>query len=263
MPRKPRFAPPNYPLHITQRGNYRQPVFFTDEDRNRFLTLVDQHADDRRVLVHGYALMSNHFHLVVTGREDGAVSRLLQQVTGQYAQYLHGRLNRRGRLWQSRFYSCVLDAHHFLSALAYVDLNPVRARVVDCAVDSAWTSAAAHCGLAAAIPEWLELESLHSRVTTAGWRERLGQPEPRGEVAALRRATRTEVRWESRALSRNWRSSFRCGCDRCRRGLRPKSQRKRRSFLSRSRARRGLEVDCRKGGGCSISHLLLTAVARS
>ena len=130
--------------------------------------------------------------MVVTGWEDGAVSRLLQQVTGQYAQYLHGRLNRRGRLWQSRFYSCVLDAHHFLSALAYVDLNPVRARVVDCAVDSAWSSAAAHCGLAAVMPEWIELEALPSRVTPAGWQERLSQPQPRGEVAALRRATRTE-----------------------------------------------------------------------
>ena len=91
---------------------------FTEEHRNRFLTLVNEHADDRRVLVHGYALMSNHIHLVVTGREDRAVSRLLQHVTRQYAQYRHGRLNRRGRLWQSRFYSCVLDTHHFLSALA-------------------------------------------------------------------------------------------------------------------------------------------------
>ena len=62
MPRQPRFAPPNYALHITQRGNYRQPVFFTDDDRNRFLTMVNEHADDRRVLVHGYALMSNHIH---------------------------------------------------------------------------------------------------------------------------------------------------------------------------------------------------------
>ena len=144
------------------------------------------------MLVQGYALMSNHFHLVVTGREEGAVSRLLQHVTGQYAQYLHGRLNRRGRLWQSRFYSCVLDAHHFLSALAYVDLNPVRARMLDCAVDSAWSSAAAHCGLAATMPEWLELEALHGRVTPAAWRERLRQPPSRREVAALRRATRTE-----------------------------------------------------------------------
>ena len=52
--------------------------------------------------------------------------------------------------------------HHFLSALAYVGLNPVRARMVDCAVDSAWSSAAA---LAGTIPEWLEFEALHSRVT--------------------------------------------------------------------------------------------------
>ena len=52
----------------------------------------------------------------------------MQHVTEQYAQYLHRRLNRRGRLWQSRFYSCVLDAHH--TALAYVDLNAVRARMV-------------------------------------------------------------------------------------------------------------------------------------
>ena len=82
--------------------------------------------------------------------------------------------------------------HHFLSALAHVDLNPVRARMVDCAVDSACSSAAAHCGLAATMPEWLELEALHGRVTPAAWRERLLQPQSRGEVAALRRATRTE-----------------------------------------------------------------------
>ena len=109
MTRKPRFAPPHDALHITQRGNYRQPVFFTDEDRNQFLTLLNEHAHDRRVLVHGHTLMSNHVHLVVTGQEEGGVSRLMQHVTGQYAQYLHGRLNRRGRLWQSRFYSCFVE----------------------------------------------------------------------------------------------------------------------------------------------------------
>ena len=195
--------------------------------------------------------MSNHIQLVVTGREDGAVSRLLQQVTGQYAQYLHGRLNRRGRLWQSRFYSCVLDAHHFLSALAYVDPNPVRARVVDCAVDSAWSSAAAHCGLAAVMPEWIELEALHSRVTPAGWQERLkpAAATRRGGGATASDAYEVSAGRTNQALSRNWRSSFRCGCARCRRGLRPKSQRKRRSFLWRSRGKRGLEVNCRKVGG--------------
>ena len=192
MARKPRFAPPNYPLHVTQRGNYRQPVFFTDADRNQFLKLLSDHADDRRVLVHGHTLMSNHIHLVVTGREEGGVSRLMQQVTGQYAQYLHGRLNRRGRLWQSRFYSCVLDAHHFLTALAYVDLNAVRAGIVSQATDYVWSSAAAHCGLSAAPPDWLDLEALHRRVSPLVWRERLEAQQPRHEVAALRRATRAE-----------------------------------------------------------------------
>ena len=185
MSRKLRFAPPNYPLHITQRGNYRQQVFFSDEDRHEFLALVDHHADLRQVEIHGHALMSNHFHLVVTGQVEHGVSRFMQHLTGQYAQYLHGRLNRRGRLWQGRFYSCVLDTPHFLSALAYVDLNPVRARIVGRAEDYAWSSAAAHCGVAAAA-DWLDLAALHGRVTPAAWQARLREPQSPGEMAARR-----------------------------------------------------------------------------
>ncbi len=191
MSRKLRFAPPNYPLHITQRGNYRQQVFFSDEDRHEFLALVDHHADLRQVVIHGHALMSNHFHLVVTGQVEHGVSRFMQHLTGQYAQYLHGRLNRRGRLWQGRFYSCVLDTPHFLTALAYVDLNPVRARIVGRAEDYAWSSAAAHCGVAAAA-DWLDLAALHGRMTPTAWQARLREPQLRGTVAALRRATQTE-----------------------------------------------------------------------
>ena len=192
MPRKLRFAPPNYPLHVTQRGNYRQQVFFCDADRDHFLALLDHHADLRQVMVHSHSLMSNHFHLVLTGQVQDGVSRFRQHLTGQYAQYLHGRLNRRGRLWQSRFYSCVLDPHHFLTALAYVDLNPVRARMVDRAEDYAWSSASAHSGPQAA-PEWLHLAALHGHVTPSEWRERLRQPQSRGDLAALRRATQTEI----------------------------------------------------------------------
>ena len=104
---------------------------------------------------------------------------------------LHGRLNRRGRFWQSRFYSCVLDNHHFLTALACFDLNPVRAPMVDRAEEYEWSSAAAHGGLKGA-PDWLDQAALRSRVMPAEWRERLPQPQSRGEVAALRRATQTE-----------------------------------------------------------------------
>ena len=165
-----------YPLHLTQRGNYRQPVLCSDEDRTELLTLLDHHADLRQVLVHGYTLMSNHIHLVVTGQAEEGVSRFMQHLTGQYAQYLHGRLNRRGRLWQSRFYSWVLEAPHFLAALAYVDLNPVRARIVTQATEDTWSSAAAHAGLSTP-PSWLDLETLHRQISPDEWRDRLGQPQ--------------------------------------------------------------------------------------
>ena len=82
MSRKLRFAPPNYPLHITQRGNYRQQVFFCDADRAHFLALLDHHADLRQVMIHGHTLMSNHFHLVVTGQVEDGVSRFMQHLTG-------------------------------------------------------------------------------------------------------------------------------------------------------------------------------------
>ena len=136
--------------------------------------------------------MSNHIHLVVTGQVEDGVSRFMQHLTGKYAQYLHGRLNRRGRLWQSRFYSCVLDDLHFLHALAYVDLNSVRARIVTQATDYAWSSAAAHADLVHP-PSWLHLETLHRQMSPDEWQHRLRQPQDRNAIAALRRATRTEI----------------------------------------------------------------------
>jgi putative transposase len=191
MARRPRFAPEGYPLHITQRGNYRQPVFFSDADRLFFLALLDYHADPAQITIHGYVLMSNHLHFVLTPHAEDAASRFMQRLTGQYAQYLHGRLHRKGRLWQSRFYSCVLDPHHFLTALAYVDLNPTRAGMVENATTYPWSSAAAHCDASAA-PAWLATETLHRRVPPDLWRERLRQPLARSEITALRKATHTE-----------------------------------------------------------------------
>ena len=128
MPRKPRFAPPGFYLHITQRGNYRQRTFYSDRDHALFQELLALHADARKIDILAYCQMSNHFHLIARGYNDGSVSRFMQSLTGQYAQQLHGRLCRRGRFWQDRFYSCVLSETHLELALRYVELNPVRAK---------------------------------------------------------------------------------------------------------------------------------------
>jgi len=142
---------------------------------------------------------------VVTGQVEQGVSRFMQHVPGQYAQYFHGRLNRRGRLWQIRFYSCMLDRRHFLTALGYVYLNPQRARLVETAAEYRWSSAAAHVGLTEG-PAWPDLAALHGRATASDWAARLGQGMERGELAAIRRATQTECPLGRRVL---WSRHFR------------------------------------------------------
>ena len=166
---------------------------------------------------------------------EGGVSRFLQHLTGQYAQYLHGRLNRRGRLWQSRFYSCVLDNHHFLTAVAYVDLNAVRARMVDRAEEYEWSSAAAYGGLKGA-PDWLDLAALHSR------RKGGSVSANRSRAARWRRCAgrrRRSVLSGGRVLWRSSSPNSRSACGRYRRVGRRRNWRKAKSLRRRSRAMRG------------------------
>ena len=80
MPRRLRFAPPGYWLHLTQRGNNKQSVFSTDADRQHFLDLVEQHSEERDVRVAAYTLMSNHFHLVAVGDCQDAISNFMMEV---------------------------------------------------------------------------------------------------------------------------------------------------------------------------------------
>ena len=189
MPRRLRFAPPGYWLHLTQRGNNKQPVFSTDADRQHFLTLVEQHSEERDVRVAAYTLMSNHFHLVAIGDRQDAISHFMMQVNGQYATYRNATQRTTGRIWQNRFYSCVLDDSHWETALRYVELNPVRARLAKTAEDHRWSSARAHLGLEAP-PEWLDVDQfLRCWPTPASWRDSLATL-TRREVAAVRRATR-------------------------------------------------------------------------
>ena len=87
MPRKNRFAPPGYWLHITQRGNDRQRVFLSDADRQYFLDLLAARSQERAVRVAAYTLMSNHFHLVAIGDQADAVSLFMMDFSGLYATY--------------------------------------------------------------------------------------------------------------------------------------------------------------------------------
>jgi putative transposase len=136
--------------------------------------------------------MSNHFHLVAIGDQPDAISLFMMDVNGAYAMYRNATHRHTGRLWQGRFFASVLDESHWATALRYVDLNPVRARIVGRAEDYAWSSARAHLGLAPT-PDWLDLHQFRQHwPTPANWQESLTTL-TRREAAALRLATRHDT----------------------------------------------------------------------
>jgi len=149
MPKVPRFVVPGLPHHITQRGNYRQPVFFNDADRQFFLRRLIKRAKQYEIDVLAWCLMINHFHLIAIPRRRDSFALGLRALLGEYSLRINSqRGDARGHIWQSRFYSCALSQRHLRMALRYVELNPVRANLVDDPEQYPWSSARCHLGLA-------------------------------------------------------------------------------------------------------------------
>ena len=143
MARPRRLVVPGLFHHITQRGNNGEQIFVTAGDRLFYLSLLRQHALEAQVSLAGFCLMSNHVHLIARPGDAG-LSQWIQRAHSEYAKAFNERHGRTGHLWRNRFFSCTLEDSHVLNALRYVDLNPVRAGLVQSAVDWPWSSATAH-----------------------------------------------------------------------------------------------------------------------
>ncbi len=192
MPRRPRLVLPGVPHHITQRGNNRQAVFFTGDDRELYLELLTHQAARHGVHILGYCLMTNHAHLVATPDRENSLARTLGQAHAEYAQALNQASRRSGHLWQNRFFSCALDESRLVSALQYVDLNPVRAGLAPLAWEWRWSSARAHS--VEEVDDPVLDRDWGSRVggwDYGAWRECLTYDLPAAERESLRRATLT------------------------------------------------------------------------
>jgi len=149
MPRAPRLVLPGLPHHVTQRGTRRQPTFFSDADYARYLSLLRHWCVKSGTAVWAWCLMPNHVHLIlVPSREDG-LGAALAPAHRRYAWEVNQREGWCGHLWQARFASFPLDEAHLYACLRYIELNPVRARLVDRPEDWPWSSARGHLGLAA------------------------------------------------------------------------------------------------------------------
>ena len=154
MARLPRICLPGIQQHIIQRGNNRQVCFASEEDFAAYAHWLDECAQKHRVAIHAWVFMTNHVHLLVTPETEEGISSMMQTLGRHYVRYFNYTYKRTGTLWEGRFKSCVVDAEHYLlHCQRYIELNPVRAGMVDTPGDYAWSSFRAN-GLGQQIKLW-------------------------------------------------------------------------------------------------------------
>lgn len=145
------------------RGNNRSVFFFSDQDRCLFLKYLAEGIEKSSSAVHAFVLMTNHVHLLATGKNPGSLSRLMQAIGRRYARYINRTQQRTGTLFEGRFKSSIVDSEaYFLTCMRYIELNPVRAGMIDRPADYPWSSygqnaGGAPSGLLAPHAEYLRL----------------------------------------------------------------------------------------------------------
>jgi len=142
MPRTARIAPKDYVYHVMTRGNNRQTVFKDDEDYNRYIELLQQYKLKYKFKFYHYVLMRNHVHLVLqpTGH-GGALSEIMKGINLSYAHHYKKKYKHVGHFWQDRYKSIIVsEDEYLLSCGSYVELNPVRAHIVEDPKDYKWSS---------------------------------------------------------------------------------------------------------------------------
>jgi putative transposase len=135
------------PFHITQRGNGRQQVFFEESDYRLYLDLLSRYALQAKLEIEAYCLMPNHVHLIAVPRRLNAMASVLSRTHADYARYFNLKLRTCRHVWQSRYFSCPLADSHLRNAIAYVERNPVRAKLAASADQFPWSSARQHLDL--------------------------------------------------------------------------------------------------------------------
>ncbi|NDY72942.1 transposase [Desulfobacter hydrogenophilus] len=141
MPRRPRIVVPNIPLHIIQRGNNKQACFFADNDYLFYLQWLEEYALTSGCLIHAYVLMTNHVHLLLTPKSNSSTGNLLKRLGQRYVQYINRTYRRTGTLWEGRYRSCLVqEEKYLLTCQRYIELNPVRAGIVEHPGEFKWSS---------------------------------------------------------------------------------------------------------------------------
>jgi putative transposase len=145
MPRIARVVAEGYLHHVVQRGNNRENIFFDKSDKEKYLCLLKKYSDKWKSSILAYCLMTNHVHLLIRPHEELSLWKMMQGITLCYTQYVNRKYKRTGRLWESRYHSCVVDNDKYLWSVAkYIEQNPIRAKMVTTVEEYKYSSARSH-----------------------------------------------------------------------------------------------------------------------
>lgn len=150
MARLPRLSVSGYPHHVIQRGNDREAIFVDAEDYRHYLEALNEVTKATGIAIHAYALMPNHVHLLLTPPDTVAIGRAMQAIGRRFVRWFNDRHARTGALFEGRYRSTVVEADRYLLAcMRYIELNPVRAGIVQRPEQYPWSSYRHHAGLSA------------------------------------------------------------------------------------------------------------------
>lgn len=91
--------------------------------------------------LHAYVIMSNHLHLLITPKTKEQLAVFMQAMANRYVRYFNAKHQRTGTIWEGRFKSCLVDSEQYLFTLyKYIEMNPIKANVVDDLADYKWSS---------------------------------------------------------------------------------------------------------------------------
>ncbi len=168
MPRHARLVIPGELFHITQRGNYGQDIFSHNNDKVQYLKYFEEYRSQYGLDVFAFCLMNNHVHFIVRPRTETSMAETIGRAHQKYSRYYHARWERRGHLWQQRYFSGLLEGNHIAGAIRYVERNPVRAGIVRFAWEYNFSSARAHLGTRYRL---ITLADVTEYIETEGWRD--------------------------------------------------------------------------------------------
>jgi putative transposase len=141
MARLPRLYLEGCAQHVIQRGNNREACFYDEADYKAYLSFLAEAAEKYQVSIHAFVLMTNHVHLLATPSSEQGISRMMQALGRKYVQYFNFSYGRTGTLWEGRYKSTLVDSERYLlTVYQYIELNPVRAGMVQHAAEYTWSS---------------------------------------------------------------------------------------------------------------------------